>query len=214
MKPIVLLLALAICVPVSGEAATQSKTSTKTQTQTQSKTTKSKTRSKSHSSTGFGLKAIGGALGFVSPEGIDGTFSIGAFANLGTITPDIALETRLDYWSKSEESFGAKASVGDINFGVRGKYLFETSNPKVTPFAGAGLGLHHISAKATTPAVPGFPSMTVEDSQTKLGLDFGGGITTRLSPRADFLAEAWYSIVSDVNQFSLRVGVSQRLGSH
>ena len=35
---------------------------------------------------------------------------------------------------------------------------------------------------------------------------------TSVSPVLDFHAEGWYGIVSDVNQFSLRVGMSYRLG--
>ena len=41
---------------------------------------------------------------------------------------------------------------------------------------------------------------------------FGGGIRTSVSPTLDLHAEGWYGIVSDVNQFSLRVGMSYRLG--
>jgi hypothetical protein len=55
--------------------------------------------------------------------------------------------------------------------------------------------------------------MQVEDSATKLGLDIGGGVSTPIGPRSDLLGEAWYGIVSDVSQFSLRVGMSYRLGN-
>jgi len=62
------------------------------------------------------------------------------------------------------------------------------------------------------PAQGGFPAMTEEDSTNKLGLDLGGGLQTPINERMDFHAEAWYGIVSDVNQFALRVGVSQKIG--
>ncbi|HMC37261.1 MAG TPA: outer membrane beta-barrel protein [Actinomycetota bacterium] len=160
----------------------------------------------------LGLKRIGAAAGFVSPENLDGTFSIGAFADMGTLTPKIGLEPRLDFWSWSNESFGAKSTVSDVTLGARGKYFFEVANSRIRPFAGAGLGLHFLHAKVDIPAQGGSPAVTAEDSQTKLGLDLGGGLATPLSPRTDFHAEVWYGIVSDVNQFALRVGVSQKIG--
>lgn len=162
----------------------------------------------------MGLKNLGAAIGFVSPENLDMTFSIGAFADWGTIAPNIGLETRLDYWGWSENQMGMETSIRDITLGARGKYYFETANPKVRPFAGAGLGMHFITAEVTIPPMPPFPGENYSDSQTKLGLDLGGGIATPINPRTDFLAEAWYGIVSDVSQFSLRAGISYKLGGY
>lgn len=160
----------------------------------------------------LGFKRLGAAVGYVSPEDLDGTFGFGVFADLGKVTPQIALEPRIDYWSQSEEAFGVEAKISDVTVGMRGKYFFEVSHPTIRPFAGAGLGLHFLNAEVTV-AVPGFPPVTAEDSSTKLGLDFGGGIATAVSPRADLNAELWYGIVSDASQFSLRVGMSFKLGS-
>jgi len=159
----------------------------------------------------LGLRSVGASLAYVSPENLNGTFGVGVFADMGRITPEIALEPRIDYWSKTQEEFGAKASVSDIAVGARGKYYFEVQNPNLRPFAGAGLGLHFLHSKVSV-TQPGFPTMTGEASDTKLGLDLGGGVATSLSPKVDFSAEAWYGIVSDVGQFSLRVGLSQKLG--
>src|SRR5215471_13901295 len=97
----------------------------------------------------IGFKAIGGSVGYVSPENFDGTFGLGVFADLGHITPQIKLEPRIDYWSQSQEAFGAKASVHDISVGAHGKYMFDVTNPKLHPFAGAGLGLHFLSSKVS-----------------------------------------------------------------
>jgi opacity protein-like surface antigen len=160
----------------------------------------------------IGFKSIGGALGYVSPEDLDGAFSIGAFADLGMITPDIGLEARLDWWSHSEEEPAAftEFNVQDIILGARAKYYFEVDGANWQPFAGAGLAMHFLSAEMTT-SVPGFPSISDDASDTKLGLDIGGGIKMPVNPRADFLAESWYSIVSDVSQFALRVGMTYHL---
>jgi opacity protein-like surface antigen len=161
----------------------------------------------------LGLKRIGGALGYVSPENLDGVLGLGAFADWGTIAPRIGLESRLDYWSHSEESFGAKASIHDVIFGARAKYMFEVANPRIQPFAGGGLALHFLGAKVETPAMGGLPAMSASSSDTKLGVDLGGGISSPINPSLDFLGEAWYGIVSDVSQLSLRVGLSYRMGS-
>ncbi len=161
----------------------------------------------------LGLKRLGVAVAFVSPQDLDGTFSVGIFANHGIVTPRIGLESRIDFWQKSETFFGNETSVRDIAIGARGKYQFEVSHPKIRPFAGSGLALHLVHAKVTIPPQFGFPAMIVEDSSTKLGLDLGGGIATSIAPRADLLAELWYGIASDVNQFSLRIGMSRKLGA-
>lgn len=151
----------------------------------------------------LGLRSIGGDVGFVDPEGVDGTVGFGAFANLGNLSRDIRLAPRVDYWSKSYSFAGAETSVHDISIGTRGEYMFHVSSRKFQPYAGAGLGLHFLGAKVT---VPGF--MDVSDSRTKLGLDMGGGFITPLSLKTDLLVDLWYGIVQDFNQVSLKVGVS------
>lgn len=160
----------------------------------------------------IGLRSLGASIGYVSPEDLDGTMGFGVFANMGQITPQIRLEPRIEFWSQSEEAFGTKASLRDVAVGARGKYFFETSNPKIRPFAGAGLGLHFLSAEATV-SVPGLPTISTDESTTKLGLDFGGGMETNLNPRVTFHGELWYGIVSDASQFCVRLGLSRTLGS-
>ncbi len=158
----------------------------------------------------LGLKHVGVSLGFVSPERLDATFSFGAFADWGQIAPKVTLESRVDHWSWSETLLGVESKLRDISVAVRGKYHFETANPKVRPFAGAGLGMHFLNAEVTD--TNSSPATSVSDSQTKLGLDLGGGLMTPLNPRTDFVGEAWYGIVSDVTQFSIRAGLSYKIG--
>jgi opacity protein-like surface antigen len=186
MKRIALLLAVVTCTVASTEAMAQAD---------------------------LGFKRLGAAVGFVSPENLDGTFTFGVFADAGTITPQISLEPRLDFWSWSEDAFGVETNVRDITLGLRGKYGFEVANSSIRPFAGAGLGIHMIHMEVNVPEQGGFPAMTAEDSSTKLGLDLGGGIVTPMNPVLDFHAEVWYGIVSDFSQFSLRAGISRKLGS-
>jgi opacity protein-like surface antigen len=159
----------------------------------------------------MGLKRIGAMIGYVSPEDLDGTFGFGVFTDLGTITPKIGLDAHLDYWSETQEGFGAKASIHDIVLGSRGKYLFELKNSSIRPFAGAGLSMHFLKAKVTF-SDPNSGTMEAEDSTAKLGLDLGGGLATSLSEKVDFHAETWY-VISDIDQFSLRMGLSMKMGS-
>ena len=159
----------------------------------------------------MGLRSVGASLAYVSPEHVDGTLGVGVFADLGRITPEIELEPRIEYWSKSHESYGAKASVRDIAIGARGKYYFEVRNPNLRPYAGAGLGFHLLHSEASV-TVPGFPTINSATSDTRIGLDLGGGMATSLTPKIDLNAELWYGFVSDVGQLSLRLGISQKLG--
>ena len=162
----------------------------------------------------LGFKAIGGAVSVVGPEEMDTTFGLGIMLDHGTIVPQLALESRLDYWSQSEESFGSEVKARDITVGARCKYLFKVSNPTFQPFAGAGLGLHFVHAEVNVVPPPGFPGfgMNAEDSATKLGLDLGGGMAAAVGPRTSVLAELWYGVVSDFSQLSLRVGMAYRFG--
>jgi opacity protein-like surface antigen len=89
--------------------------------------------------------------------------------------------------------------------------MFRVQNPRLLPFAGAGISVHFLEVDVVVPdqdfggfVVPGF---AVEDSSTKIGLDFGGGLLYNLNGRASLLSEVWYSLVNDVNQLSLEVGL-------
>ena len=160
----------------------------------------------------FGLQKLGVSVSYVSPEDIDGTVGFGAFADLGTVSPRFGMEAHLDRWSYSEEEFGMEASVSDLTLGMRGKYLFPVSNPKIQPFAGAGLGIHFLSAEVSMPPTGPFPGMSMEESSTDLGFELGGGMSTSLGSRTNLLTELWYGF-SDIDQFSMRVGMAWQLGN-
>ena len=167
----------------------------------------------------LGLNAVGVNLGMVDPEGVDAALGFGVFADLGTMAPQFGLSTHLDYWSKSEDiGFGAEAGLSDVSFMARGRYMVPMESPKFQPFVGMGMGLHFVSAEVTIPDTDlggGFfiPGYTVEDSSTELGIDFGGGFSTPISPSADLSGELWYSIVDQFDQVALKLGVAFKLGS-
>jgi hypothetical protein len=160
----------------------------------------------------LGFKRIGGAIGIVDPEAANTTFQLGILVDHGTIAPHWGLESHLDYWSQSDDLFGAKNSFRDVSLGARVKYHFVVANPKVQPFAGAGLGFHFLKQELTVPALGGFPATTESFSDTKLGLDLGGGVGTPLSPKVDLIGETWFGIVDSMNQWSLRAVLSYKLG--
>jgi opacity protein-like surface antigen len=91
--------------------------------------------------------------------------------------------------------------------------MIAVDSPKLQPFVGAGVGLHFVSAEVTIPDFFGGPPMTVEDSSTELGIDFGGGASMPLSPKTDLSGEFWYSIVDQFDQVALKLGVAFKLGS-
>ena len=76
----------------------------------------------------IGLKGAGLEVGMVNAEDIDATWGIKAYADLGTITPRIALEAYTDFWTKTQDEFGFELGVRDIVLGARGKWMFPVSN--------------------------------------------------------------------------------------
>jgi len=159
----------------------------------------------------LGFQRGGVAISMVSPEDVDATFGLGVFADLGTVAPRWGLEGRIDWWSQREAFFNTEVGVTDLTLGARTKYQFPT-NSTVQPFAGVGLGLHFLSMDVgLVDPVTGF-AMTADASETRLGLDLGGGISTALNPNTNLLAEGWFGMVSDFNQFSLRLGLSHSFG--
>lgn len=157
---------------------------------------------------GLGLSAIGVEAGLVDPEGASSTLGFGVFADLGSLARDIRLSSNVGYWSKSDNAFGAEASLRDISVGARAKYMFHVASPKIQPYVGAGLGIHFFHTKVSGGAM--LPGFTVEDSATKLGLDLGGGVSTPLNPATSIFADLWYT-VADIDQLSMKAGVSWRL---
>lgn len=162
--------------------------------------------------TDMGFKGVGAQVGVVNPEDISSTWGLGVLADLGTITPQIGLEAHLDFWTKSDSEFGFDTSIRDIAAGARARYFIPVKSVKVQPYAGAGLAMHFLHASVEIPDIVNGGTMTADDSDTKLGLDIGGGMSARMNDRTDFIGELWFGLVSDVSQVSARVGVVYKLG--
>lgn len=156
----------------------------------------------------IGFNGIGGRLALVDPEDIDATIGFGVFVDLGTITPDVHLEAGIDYWGKSMDlPFDSEVKFRDIILGARAKYVFSLENSNLKPFAGGGLAIHLFHSEIDLPS-----GGSTDDSETRIGLDLGGGVAFALNEKADVTAEGWYRIVSDVSQLVLQVGVLYHLG--
>lgn len=164
----------------------------------------------------IGLNRLGVEAGLVDPDGAGGTLGFGAMADLGALAPKWSLSTYVDYWSKSEEDFGAEASISDLAISGRVKYLFPVSSPNVQPYLGGGLGLHFYHSEVTMPDMDlggGFivPGFSVSESSTELGLDLGGGLSTPVGATTSLFGEFWYTL-SDIDQISMKAGVSFQIG--
>jgi len=162
-----------------------------------------------------GLDGIGVRVGSVDPEGVSSTLNFGLILDLGTVAENVAIESYAGYWSKSTNFFGIESSLRDLMFGAKGRYLFTTNNAGIKPFLGAGLGLHVITAEYTfAPSFFGVPvpSETADETEMRPGFDMGGGVQFDKGGQYAFLAEAWYSAVSDASQLAFTVGLVYKFG--
>lgn len=165
----------------------------------------------------LGLRSVGFGIGVVDPEDIDLTMGVGFYGNLGTVHPKVNLEAFVGYWQQTEDiSTGGEAVFRDFAIVMRSKYMFNVSSSTIKPFAGGGLGFHILNAGVDVPAmnIGGFdvPGYSEDDTEIKLGLDLGGGMLFDINPGMSIVTDAWYSIVSDFSQLSLRAGLMFNLG--
>ncbi len=161
-----------------------------------------------HAAANLGLRGAGGRLSFVNPSDIDGTVGLDFIADWGTLRPQLAVETTLDFWS-SEEDFGFfQTDVRDIAFGTRLKYTFNVTDHRVRPYVAGGLALHFVNRETPTTLFPdGTLRLASEKSDTNLGLDLAGGVGYKTSPTIFVVGELRIRLVDDVQQVMLAGGV-------
>lgn len=158
---------------------------------------------------GLGVRGVGGHMTIVAPENIDASIGVGFMLDMDVIDTPFNVESYASYWSHTQSAFGVEASVSDFVIGGRGKYNFTTSSPFVHPYVGAGLGFHFVTAGVNFDAY--FPGTSASDTNLKVGLDLGGGFAWDIGNRWSLLTDAWGVIVSDVNQFAIRLGAIYRM---
>jgi hypothetical protein len=161
------------------------------------------------------LEGVGGHVSIVSPDNVDATIGIGFLMDMGFVGTQFGMETFAAYWSQTESGFGVEASVSDFVIGGRGKYRFLTSSPSLHPYVGAGLGLHFVTAGVEIAPIDlggvVIPGESFEDTEFRLGLDLGGGLAFDVGDRVALLGDSWVSLVEDVSQFTVRLGMLYRL---
>jgi opacity protein-like surface antigen len=155
----------------------------------------------------FATGAVAGSFGvdvaYISPEGLDGTIGVGGFLNFATPVSSLQVEPFASYWSKSEGVPGAEASLSDLTLGARGKFMIPL-DAKVEPYLAGGLGIHVLKASSDITLFDQSTSFSVSDS--KLGVDLGGGISVPITERFSLRGEGWYSFVDSSNWASARIG--------
>lgn len=157
----------------------------------------------------FGLKSVGARISYVNPEGINSTIGFGGVVVLGSITPVILIEGNLDFWSKSYTSGDVKSSFRDIAVGATAKYVFPLGNQAIKPFASGGVAFHILKSEVDIPETTFYGQTfggksSVTDS--KIGIDIGGGAAYAASDKVDVTGQLHYRIVSDFSQFVLSIG--------
>lgn len=133
----------------------------------------------------FGFSGWGGKLGYVSPESLDGTLTVGAHMEFAQAGTQWHVQPSVMYWN----------TAGVSDFSVNGDlyYHFAAEN-LVTPYVGAGLGMQWVDRDGSRGA------------DTELGANLFGGVKFP-SPAANYFLEGRYT-ASDISQFSLLGGIT------
>ena len=141
-----------------------------------------------------GFYGVGGKIGYVKPDDIDGTLGFGVVADLGKLTDKLSLEGELLYWSKGEKEMGVKASYSEIHIGALTKYFFpQKKGATMFPYAGGGIGFIMQKAKVEYES-EWLGDNEKSDSETDLGIHLLAGIRKALSPTMNGFAEIRYTI--------------------
>lgn len=149
---------------------------------------------KGQSDVGLGIKGIGARIGYVDPENVSGTAVLGLHMDAGTIVRGVHVMPYMEYWSAGVNVAGVNADQSDLAFAVDVDMDFPLQGSRTTPYAGAGFGIHFLSADSN---VPGATS----SDDTKFGLNIQGGIRNQMMPNVAIFGEARYAFVSDASQF-------------
>ena len=144
---------------------------------------------------GLGFQGMGIRIGVVDPEDASSTVVFGAHVDAGQIVPHLHLVPNLEYWSVGVAGY----DTSDLGFGLDANLDFPLQGSTVTPYAGAGLGLHFFSFDVPV----GFAA---DDSKTKLGINIQGGIREQFMPNLSGFGEIRYSFIEDFNQLKLLGG--------
>ncbi|MFH2051246.1 MAG: outer membrane beta-barrel protein [bacterium] len=154
---------------------------------------------------GLGLMSFAPRVAYVMPEDLDATIGFGAVVGLGELSPSFGLELTADYWKSNDEEI-EEWEVKDFILGLRARYDIATEGTMV-PYLFGGLGLNFLSYDLGE-----FAGIPVEDSESKIGFDLGGGLEFP-GESMSFFAEAAYRIVEDFSSFWIGGGLKFNMGN-
>jgi opacity protein-like surface antigen len=140
----------------------------------------------------FGFRGFGARLGLVDPEGASSTITYGLHMNLGEFVPNLRITPLVEYWSVGISG----ADVSDFVLATNLDYAFPLVGPKVTPYAGGGVGIHWLK----------FDSPLLDEKDTKLGLHVQGGIRDQVMPNLSLFGELRFTFVEDADNWKLLGG--------
>lgn len=114
---------------------------------------------------------------------------------------NIAITPSFTYYFPKEVIGDFKLKWFEIN--ADANYYFEVSNPKIKPYGLAGLNLSIVSVPSFS---FGFLGKTEETSQTKLGINIGGGADFNIDKNITPFTQIKYNL-SEFDQLSIMIGV-------
>ncbi len=141
-------------------------------------------------------------------EGLDNTWMGGVYVDLGLPLLNWYLEPFINYWSWSESASisGIESSFSDWTIGGNLKMAIPTAT-MIRPFIGVGASAHLLKREIDTGTVQG----SFDVSDTKLGLQFGGGLNIDAGETWSLVGQSWYHVVDGFNQWSIRGGIAWTL---
>ena len=156
--------------------------------------------------------SVGIEAGMVNTDvdGLDNTWMGGVFVDLGLPMLNWYVEPFMNYWTWSEsiDAFGTnfETSLSDWTVGGNLKMAIPTAS-MVRPFFGAGVSAHMLKSQIDTGTSLG----SFDFSDTKLGLQFGGGVNIDAGESWGIVAQSWYHVVDGFDQWSIRGGLAWTL---
>jgi hypothetical protein len=131
----------------------------------------------------FGFGGYGGKLGWVMPEGLDGTLAVGGHLEFERPGSRWHVQPSLHYWNEN--------GFSNLNPNLDLYYHFNAER-LMTPYVGGGVGLHVLAGDG--------------GSDSDLGANLFGGLRFP-GPATHFMLEGRFS-VTDVSQFGILGGIT------
>ena len=160
------------------------------------------------------FESLGVGAGFVSvSEDIGTTWNAGGRVVSKTPVQNLNVSKALRLWVKSESEeteflgapFKTEIRFFDIALETDAQYHLGSEETQMSPFVQAGLGINYVLTEVTVTVLGSSSSVTSSDS--KIGINIGGGVELKISDSLKGYLDGKYIIVSNLNQFNVQVGI-------